>query len=63
MSLLSLRVKRGLKKALPYLQLLEIYHRFRNRNTLTIVVFHRVLAVDDDRWVDAHPEWVVSDVV
>jgi peptidoglycan/xylan/chitin deacetylase (PgdA/CDA1 family) len=63
MSLLSLRVKRGLKKALPYLQLLEFYHRFRNRNTLTIVVFHRVLAVDDDRWVDAHPEWVVSDVV
>ena len=63
MSSLTLRIKARLKKARPYVQLLSVYHRIRNRNTLTIVVFHRVLAVDDERWPHAHPEWTVSDAV
>jgi hypothetical protein len=58
-----LRIKARLKKVLPYVELLSVYHRIRNRNTLTVVVFHRVLAVDDARWPHAHPEWTVSDVV
>lgn len=58
-----LRIKARLKRVLPYVQLLSVYHRIRNRNTLTIVVFHRVLAVDDERWPHAHPEWTVSDGV
>ena len=63
MSSLTLRIKRGLKQALPYVQLLRLYHLLRNRNTLTVVVFHRVLATDDERWQHAHPEWTVSDAV
>jgi peptidoglycan/xylan/chitin deacetylase (PgdA/CDA1 family) len=58
-----LRIKARLKKVLPYVELLSVYHRIRNPNTLTVVVFHRVLAVDDARWPHAHPEWTVSDVV
>jgi peptidoglycan/xylan/chitin deacetylase (PgdA/CDA1 family) len=60
---LMLRTKAKLKSALPYVQLLSLYHRIRNRNTLTVVVFHRVLAVDDERWPHANPEWTVSDTV
>ena len=58
-----MQIKARLKRVLPYVQLLSVYHRIRNRNTLTIVVFHRVLAVDDERWPHAHPEWTVSDGV
>jgi peptidoglycan/xylan/chitin deacetylase (PgdA/CDA1 family) len=58
-----LRIKTRLKRVLPYVQLLGVYHRIRNRNTLTIVVFHRVLGIDDERWPHAHPEWTVSDSV
>jgi peptidoglycan/xylan/chitin deacetylase (PgdA/CDA1 family) len=60
---LTVRTKQMLKTVLPYTQLLGLYHRYRNRDTLTVVVFHRVLAVDDERWPHAHPEWTVSDTV
>lgn len=46
---------RSLTKRLLYLTgLLSWYHRLRNRNQLTVVLFHRVLP-------DAHPEWPQAD--
>ena len=63
MSSATFRIKQKLKTTLPYAQLLGAYHEHRNRDTLTVVVFHRVLAVDDPQWTDANPEWTVSDVV
>lgn len=35
-------------------------HRARNRRTLTVVAFHRVLDPADPRWSEADPEWTVS---
>lgn len=40
--------------------LLSLYHRIRNRRTLTVVIFHRVLAPEDRRWLQADPEWTIS---
>jgi peptidoglycan/xylan/chitin deacetylase (PgdA/CDA1 family) len=39
---------------------LGIYHRLRNRHTLTVVMFHRVLPRTDLRWKGADPEWTMS---
>jgi len=36
------------------------YHRLRNREALTVVIFHRVLSPDDPRWAECDPEWTVS---
>ncbi len=36
------------------------YHRWRNRNALTVVMFHRVLPEEDERWAVANPEYTVS---
>jgi peptidoglycan/xylan/chitin deacetylase (PgdA/CDA1 family) len=52
-----------LKKALFYNQLLALYHRVRNRETLTVVVFHRVLPASDPRAATALPDWTVTDSV
>ena len=40
-----------------------LYHRVRNRETLTVVMFHRVLSSSDPRWESADPDWTVSDDV
>lgn len=40
--------------------LLGLYHRFRNKNTLTITMFHRVLPSSDPRFRGADPEWTMS---
>lgn len=39
---------------------LPAYHRVRNARHLTVLTFHRVLAVDDPRWPEADPDWTVS---
>src|SRR5258708_5926751 len=39
---------------------LPLLHRLRNRNVLTIVMFHRILAPQDPRWAGADPEWTLS---
>ncbi|HEY8099323.1 MAG TPA: polysaccharide deacetylase family protein [Burkholderiaceae bacterium] len=39
---------------------LDICHRLRNRHTLTVVMFHRVLPRSDLRWKGADPEWTMS---
>ena len=54
---------RLLKNLLTRLLPLAIYHRLRNRRTLTVVTFHRVLRRDDLRWSEALAEWTVSDEV
>jgi peptidoglycan/xylan/chitin deacetylase (PgdA/CDA1 family) len=56
-------LKNLLKRALPYRQSLALYHRLRNRRTLTVVAFHRVLRRNDLRWAGALAEWTVSDAV
>jgi peptidoglycan/xylan/chitin deacetylase (PgdA/CDA1 family) len=40
---------------------LSLYHRLRNRQTLTAIVFHRVLRRDDPRWETSLPPWTVAD--
>ena len=37
------------------------YHHWRNRRSLTVVMFHRVLPLDDPEWAGAEPVWTVSD--
>jgi peptidoglycan/xylan/chitin deacetylase (PgdA/CDA1 family) len=40
---------------------LSLYHRLRNRRTLTVVLFHRVLTRDDPRWETSLSPWTVAD--
>jgi len=40
---------------------LGLFHRLRNRHTLTVVVFHRVLRRDDPRTRTAFAEWTIGD--
>ena len=40
---------------------LHAYHRRRNRDRLTVVMFHRVLAPTDPRWATADPEYSLRD--
>ncbi len=42
------------------LGVLGAYHRLRNRDLLTVVIFHRVLPPDDPRWAECDPDWTVS---
>lgn len=41
--------------------LLGLYHRARNRDALTVISLHRVLAEDDPRWLTCDPLYTVSD--
>lgn len=40
---------------------LDAYHRRRNRDRLTVIMFHRVLAPSDPRWATADPEYSLRD--
>lgn len=40
---------------------LSLYHRLRNRRTLTVVTLHRVLRQGDARWETALPPWTLDD--
>jgi peptidoglycan/xylan/chitin deacetylase (PgdA/CDA1 family) len=39
---------------------LAAWHRLRNRETLTVAMFHRVLHRRDPRWQTANPAWTIS---
>lgn len=39
---------------------LALYHRLRNADTLTVVMFHRVLGPDDPRWRSCDPDYALS---
>jgi peptidoglycan/xylan/chitin deacetylase (PgdA/CDA1 family) len=54
-------LKALLKAALYHCGALSLYHRVRNRNVLTVAMFHRVLKQDDPRWLTALPQWTLSD--
>jgi peptidoglycan/xylan/chitin deacetylase (PgdA/CDA1 family) len=49
-----------IKKALYLTGALALYHRLRNRDTLTVVMFHRVLTPDDPRWLSCDPDYTIS---
>ncbi|WP_456797756.1 polysaccharide deacetylase family protein [Bradyrhizobium sp. USDA 4473] len=40
---------------------LPLYHRLRNRQTLTVVTFHRVLRRSDPRWETTLAPWTLDD--
>lgn len=39
--------------------LLGLYHRLRNRRSLTVVSFHRILRDDDPRWAGSDPDYTM----
>lgn len=51
----------ALKRALYYSGALDAYHRARNRDRLTVIMFHRVLSPSDPRWRTADPEYSLRD--
>ena len=40
--------------------ILTLYHRIRNRKTLTVIMFHRVLDPSDPRWKTCDPDYTIS---
>lgn len=40
--------------------ILALYHRVRNRETLTVIMFHRVLDPSDPRWKTCDPDYTIS---
>ncbi|MBK9033848.1 MAG: polysaccharide deacetylase family protein [Myxococcales bacterium] len=51
----------AVQRALYYSGALDAYHRRRNRDQLTVIMFHRVLAPADPRWATADPEYSLRD--
>jgi len=52
----------GIAKRILYRSgLLSLYHRVRNRRSLTVAMFHRVLPETDPRWTHADSNWTVTD--
>jgi peptidoglycan/xylan/chitin deacetylase (PgdA/CDA1 family) len=49
-----------LKKLLYVAGILGLYHRIRNADTLTVVMFHRVLDPRDPRWASCDPDYTLS---
>jgi peptidoglycan/xylan/chitin deacetylase (PgdA/CDA1 family) len=56
-------LKGALKRVLYASGALSGYHRIRNRDVLTVAMFHRVLASGDPRCNGAIPEWTLSEDV
>jgi peptidoglycan/xylan/chitin deacetylase (PgdA/CDA1 family) len=53
--------KRFLLRLLFATGVLALYHRLRNRDALTVISLHRVLAEDDPRWRTCDPLYTISD--
>lgn len=52
---------KDLSKKLLYVSgLLGLYHRFRNADSLTVVMFHRTLAPHDPRWRSCDPDYTLA---
>lgn len=49
-----------LKKLLYGSRALGLYHRIRNADTLTVIMFHRVLDPADPRWATCDPDYTLS---
>jgi len=50
-----------IKRALHASGVLAAWHRRRNRDRLTVIMFHRVLARTDPRWPTSDPEYTLPD--
>ncbi|NLA68028.1 MAG: polysaccharide deacetylase family protein [Gammaproteobacteria bacterium] len=51
--------KEFLKSVLYRSGALGLYHRLRNRRSLTVVSFHRILREDDPRWATCDPDYTL----
>lgn len=52
---------KDLSKKLLYVSgLLGLYHRMRNADSLTVVMFHRTLSPDDPRWRTCDPDYTLA---
>lgn len=51
------------KKALYASGLLGLYHRIRNADTLTVVMFHRILPPGDPRFASCDPDYTLTTAV
>lgn len=51
----------AIKRTLHACGALPAWHRLRNRDHLTVIMFHRVLSPRDPRWASADPEYTLSD--
>lgn len=52
---------KDLSKKLLYVSgLLGLYHRLRNADSLTVVMFHRTLTPDDPRWRSCDPDYTLA---
>lgn len=52
---------KGLTRKLLYASgALGLYHRLRNAGSLTVVVFHRTLSIDDPRWASCDPDYTFA---
>lgn len=59
-SMVSVMVSSLVKKALYVTGALGLYHRLRNRDTVTVIMFHRVLDPHDPRWPSCDPDYTIS---
>ena len=55
-------IKDLVKKFLYEFGWLSHLHRKRNKSVLTVVLFHRVFPISDERYAQADMEWTVTDV-
>jgi peptidoglycan/xylan/chitin deacetylase (PgdA/CDA1 family) len=55
--------KSAIKRLLYAGGALSLYHRLRNRSTLTVAMFHRVFSLEDRRWNGAFPDWTLAEDV
>jgi len=53
------RARARVKRALYVSGALDAWHRRRNRDRLTVIMFHRVLAPSDSRWPTSDPEYTL----
>ena len=52
-------IKQGLYKS----RVMDLYHRLRNRDALTVIMYHRVLSPTDPRWATCDPDYTISDAL
>ncbi len=56
------KIKFLFKQFLYYSGFLSLFHKVRNRKTLTVIMLHRVLSINDIRWKQADMDWTLSDI-
>ncbi|MES2669802.1 MAG: polysaccharide deacetylase family protein [Pseudomonadota bacterium] len=49
------------RKCLYFSGALGLYHRVRNADSLTVVMFHRTLRPDDPRWASCDPDYTLGE--